>query len=132
MTDRQILGLLSAGRVVVGLAMVAAPKEVGRRWFGPDGANEAGGAMIKIIGIRDAALGVAGLHAARSGDARAWLAAGVAVDGVDCLSTLKADGIPKAAKYSSALVAGGAAAANLAGVAIGLAAGEGDASAPSS
>ena len=117
MNARHILAALSAGRVVVGLAMVFAPRLVGERWFGAGGTDAESSALLRVGGIRDAAFGVGGLLAARSeADVRPWFAAGVVVDCTDAVATLKAEGVPSSNKASSIAVALGAAAASVAGL----------------
>ena len=117
MNARTLLSALSAGRLIVGVAMVFAPRFVGERWFGAGGTDAESTALLRIGGIRDAAFGVGGLLAARSGaDPRPWFAAGVIVDGTDAVATFKADGVPGSNKAPSIGVALGAAATNVVGL----------------
>ena len=117
MNARTLLAALSAGRIVVGLAMIFAPRFVGERWFGAGGTDAESTALLRVGGVRDAAFGVGGLLAARSGaDPRPWFAAGVIVDGTDAVATLKADGVPVSNKAPSIGVALGAGAASIAGL----------------
>jgi len=119
MNARSLLAALSAGRLIVGIAMLLAPKLVGERWFGAGGTAPESTALMRIGGVRDAAFGAGGLIAARSGaDLRPWLAAGVIVDGTDAYATLTAEGVPGSNKASAIAVALGAAAINAAGLAL--------------
>jgi len=117
MNARSLLAALSAGRLIVGLVMLFAPKVVGERWFGVGGTTPESSGLMRIGGVRDAAFGLGGLIAARSSaDPRPWLAAGVIVDGTDAYATLTADGVPGSNKASAITVALGAAATNAAGL----------------
>ena len=117
MKARTLLSALSVGRIVVGLTMMFAPRFIGERWFGAGGTDAESSALLRIGGVRDAAFGVGGLVAARSGaDPKPWFAAGVIVDGTDAVATLKADGVPGSNKAPSIAVALGAAAASIAGL----------------
>ncbi len=101
--------LFQLGRIVVGAAFIAAPERAGQGWVG-EAAHSGGGVIARAFGIRDVALGTAGLLAAR--DRRALtglLALGVIVDGVDCAATLAAgDQIPQRSRNAAAAVAAGA------------------------
>jgi len=102
--------LFQVGRIVIGVAFVAAPEAVGKSWIG-DAANADGGVMARAFGGRDIALGAATLIAARDAKTLApLLALGAMVDAIDCAGTLAAgDKIPDRARYASAAVAAGAA-----------------------
>jgi hypothetical protein len=94
---RTNLALSSAGRILVGLAMLIAPKRIGEGWLGRGGRAEESAALMRVAGVRDAAFGVGGLVAARSGgDPRPWLAASVVIDGTDAVATFRAEGVPAA------------------------------------
>lgn len=111
---RTNLTLSSAGRILVGLAMLIAPKRIGEGWLGAGGRGAESAALMRVAGIRDAAFGVGGLIAARNGrDPRPWLAASVVVDGTDAYATLKADGVPAANKAPAIAIALGAALGSL-------------------
>lgn len=94
------------GRVLIGIAFVAAPGRAGEGWVG-DAATADGGVMARAFGGRDIALGVATIAAAREQKVlRPLLALGVMVDAIDCAATVAAgDRIPKQARVVSAGVA---------------------------
>jgi hypothetical protein len=80
----QVVGLL---RAAVGVAMIVAPGLVVR----PQDGEPASGIvtfMVRTIGVRDLALGLGTVAAARSsrrGDARRWIQFGLLSDGLDTL-----------------------------------------------
>ena len=86
---------LNAGRVVIGLAMVAAPAAAGQGWFGVVAREPGGQAAVRALGIREVALGAATIGTLRatgpSGTGFAVLAGlGIAVDAVDAVATAAA------------------------------------------
>lgn len=93
MSARRILTAIAAGRLLIGIAMIVLPEEVARRWLGRGAATPESGAFVRAIGGRDVAYALGSLHAARSGDPRPWLAAGLLVDGTDSFATISADGV---------------------------------------
>jgi hypothetical protein len=83
---------LAAGRVALGIALVAAPDVATRRWLGEASADDPGRQIaVRGLGARDVALGVGTLVALRGdGDLRRaahWLEAGVVADLADAAST---------------------------------------------
>ena len=117
MSARTMLATLSAGRTFFGLLMTLAPRFAAERWFGAGGTAAESVALMRVAGVRDAAMGVGGLLAARSGaDPRPWLGGGVIADGTDVYATLKADGVPGSNKASAIVVALGAVAIGVAGL----------------
>jgi hypothetical protein len=117
MSARTILTALSAGRVFFGLVMLVAPRFIGERWLGAGGARPESAALMRVAGVRDAAIGVGGLLAARSEtDPRPWLAGCAVADVTDAYATLTAKGVPASNKAPSIAVALGAAGAGVAGL----------------
>ena len=99
----QAMGVL---RALVGVAMIAAPRLVVRP---EDGVPAAGNLvfMVRTIGVRDLALGLGTVAAARSsrgGDARRWIRFGLVSDALDVVTS---------AASSRLLGRGGATAATL-------------------
>lgn len=83
---------VAAGRVGLGLAMVAAPAAGTRRWLGASD-DEGRDAAVRGLGIRDLALGAGALLAlrddARDAEAERWLEAAIVADLGDAAATLK-------------------------------------------
>ncbi|HWG95134.1 MAG TPA: hypothetical protein VNU66_13020 [Mycobacteriales bacterium] len=79
----------SAGRVAVGVGMLAHPPLLGAP-LGVDRVSvERTGWAVRMLGAREVALGAGTLVALRRGDARAarlWLAAGLLADAVDAVA----------------------------------------------
>jgi hypothetical protein len=87
---------LAAGRVALGIALVAAPDAAARRWLGETSADDPGRQIaVRGLGARDVALGVGTLVALRGeGDVRRaahWLEAGAVADLADAASTAVAE-----------------------------------------
>ena len=101
--------LFQAGRIVIGAAFIANTEQASSRWIG-EAAGADGGVMARAFGVRDVALGVATIAAARRGNLRTLLAVGILCDVVDCAATLAAgEKIPQQARVVTAAVAAGAA-----------------------
>lgn len=112
--DRTAAQILAAGRVAVGLALIAVPERVGAGWIGPEAAGAGTQAFARALGVRDVALGAGALMALRQGDpAKRWLGWGAAADAVDFGATLGAPGIPLRGKLAAAAIAGTAMAAGV-------------------
>jgi hypothetical protein len=80
---------LAAGRALIGASIVATPVR-SARMFGADTATAQRVTWLtQMMGVRDSAIGVGGLAAARSGGAPAvtgWLLVGAVSDAVDALA----------------------------------------------
>ncbi|HKJ36576.1 MAG TPA: hypothetical protein VKA36_08430 [Solirubrobacterales bacterium] len=116
MSSRKILGAIAVGRLLIGIAMLIVPREVARRWLGRGAATPESGSFVRAVGGRDVAYSLGSLQAARSGDPRPWLAAGLLVDGVDSWATMTTEGLSTGRKLSggwAAFVAVGMAVAGL-------------------
>lgn len=101
---------LAAGRLGLGVALVAAPDASTRLWLGTASEDDPGRQVaVRGLGARDVVLGVGALVALRSGgDVRRavrWMEAGVVADLADAASTAVAEGIdaPKAPAIGMAL-----------------------------
>jgi hypothetical protein len=112
--DRAAAQVLAAGRVAIGLALIAVPGRIGRSWIGPEASGAGTRVFARSLGVRDVALGAGALMALRQGDpARRWIAMGAAADAVDFGATLAAPGIPVRGKVVTAAIAGAALAAGV-------------------
>lgn len=84
MDPRRVTQAMAAGRVALGLGLVAAPGLAGRIWFGPGGGARAARALAVAMGARDVALGAGTAFASGSGaPIRPWLLASAAGDAAD-------------------------------------------------
>ncbi len=105
LSARNVLLAIASGRLIIGIAMLVLPTEVARRWLGRGAATAESGAFVRALGGRDVAYALGSLQAARGGDPRPWLAAGLLVDGTDSVATMTAEGVP----LKTRLLGGGAA-----------------------
>jgi hypothetical protein len=97
---------IAIGRVGVGVVATLAPSAAARFQFGS--AAPALTIAVRMLGVRDLALGVGALLAARHGSAqlRGWVEAGAVADGVDAAAFLRWGGRAGArAPHLTALVA---------------------------
>lgn len=84
MDDRLIARLIAAGRVLFGIACLAAPRQILRQW-GKD-ASPAVLWWIRAFGIRDAVLGAGALVSLNRDDPDStWVVAGAAADTADAV-----------------------------------------------
>ena len=102
----------AAGRIAIGVALLAAPGPAAKRWLGD--VSEEPGAQVAIAGLggRDLAIGLGTLWAlgGRKRAPRAWLLAAAAADTADLVSTLRSRrGLSTAAIAGTVMVAGGSA-----------------------
>jgi hypothetical protein len=86
---RQLVRSVAAGRVVVGLAMLVAPRTTARNWAGPGAAERSVALLTRALGAREVALGGGTILALERGEpARRWVLAGVLSDAVDAVAAL--------------------------------------------
>lgn len=116
MNARTILTAIAAGRLLIGIAMLVLPQEVAGRWLGRGARTAESGAFVRAIGGRDVAYAIGSLQAARSGDPKPWLAAGLLVDGTDSVATMSAEGVSLKQRLIGGWAAFAAVAANIAGL----------------
>ena len=116
MNARAILTTIAIGRLLIGIAMIVLPVEVARRWLGRGAATPESGAFVRAVGGRDVAYALGSLQAARSGDPKPWLAAGLLVDGVDSYATINAEGVSTTQRIAGGWAAFAAVAINAAGL----------------
>ena len=91
MDHRQLVRSLSAGRVVVGAALIVLPGSAAGPWIGPAANDPTVKVLTRAMGVRDLALGVGTMRALAAGEpARDWTLAGGVSDLVDAGATLLA------------------------------------------
>jgi hypothetical protein len=107
---RNLVRGLAAGRILVGVAMLAKPEEAVRGWIGQRAASYGGTqAITQAFGARDLSLGAGTLAALMSGrDASDWVIAGAFADLADFVATATADDIPLSGRVLVFLLAGSA------------------------
>jgi hypothetical protein len=101
-------------RIAMGAGLIALPRLLGRVWAGAAARDERAQVLVRAVGARDLALGVAGVLALRDGD-RAWVrrtfAAHAFADVVDLLAMLAAgDRLPLSSRLVGVPLAAGSAA----------------------
>jgi hypothetical protein len=112
MHPRDVARAYGAGRVVIGVVALLAPRPIGRLWLGRAGATAAGTVAMRALGVRDLVLGGIALHTLDHPDvAPRWQRTCAAVDAVDLLATAAARGglPPVGSALVMAMAAGGAA-----------------------
>lgn len=102
-----------AARAAIGIALLAAPGPIGKRWLGD--VSERPGAQVAIsgLGARDLALGLGTAWAAgaRKRGPRAWVIASGAADLADLVGALRArEALSTASVVGTVALAGGSAA----------------------
>ena len=117
MSPRVAMKLIGAGRLALGLGIVAAPAALCRPWVG-DVADQGGGQVaLRALGARDALLGFMALHVASAQDpmvAARWSSAIALCDVVDGGATVVARGSLPASSAGVTVLALGSAAAGFA------------------
>jgi len=115
MTGRDVARLINAGRIGLGLALVLAPRRMGRGWIGASAQAPGVTAMARALGIRDAVLGAIALHTIDNPQVGPrWQRTLALVDGVDLVATLGARrGLPRFGVASVVVMAGAATGAQL-------------------
>lgn len=113
-TVRVLARGLAAGRVAVGIALVADPAGSTRRWLGSRSEDDPGREVaVRALGARDVLLGVGTLVALRSGndvrEAARWLEAGVVADLADAAATVVADDLDAPPGFALGVALGSAA-----------------------
>lgn len=102
---------LAAGRVALGVAVLAAPEKVTGRWLGDHAGRPVVRYLARSLGVRDVALGMLVLWTLDERGPRAQAACAV-VDSVDALATVAVrSDLPSSGIAGVAVVAGGAAGA---------------------
>jgi hypothetical protein len=108
---RELARLHALGRVVVGLALTAAPGRAGASWIGRDAGRPGARVMTRAMGARDLAIGLGAAYTAGQGyGAKPWQLAGALADTADLVATLRArDALPSTAVVGVGAVAAGSA-----------------------
>ncbi len=109
MNPRRLAWLIGAGRAGLGVAIVAAPRQVTGRWLGRENAEQPIVArMAMMLGGRDLALGIASLQTLDDPIAGPRvLAACALVDTIDTVATILARrSMPRAGALSATAVGG--------------------------
>ena len=86
MSARLAMKGLGAGRLGIGLGMLAAPAALGRPWVGDAAADDGGKVTLRSLGAREVLLGFMAIHVAAADDpliAARWAAAIALCDVVD-------------------------------------------------
>ncbi len=113
MSPRQGARLLAAGRVALGVGVLAAPEQVTGRWLGEHAGHPIVRYLARSLGVRDLALGVLTLQTLDDRELGPRVQAACAVaDSVDAVATIAARAhLTKAGVIGTVAVAGGAAVA---------------------
>jgi hypothetical protein len=82
---RILAGLISAGRLLFGVAFIAKPMLMEQAWIGKQARMPGAQLLARAVGARDLVLGLGGLQALPrdDGSARPWLASAAICDAVD-------------------------------------------------
>jgi hypothetical protein len=91
MEARNLAVGLAGGRVAIAVVSLLAPGLVGRAMMGSEGDSGGKRLFLRVVGVRDLALGVgvlAALH--RNAPVQGWLRASAVVDGLDAVGSLLA------------------------------------------
>lgn len=107
---------IGAGRIAIGLGLLAAPAALGRPWLGEAGATPATQAVLRGMGVRDALIGMAQVHTAADPErGHRWARTSAIADVTDLAATLLARrSLPASGVRGTVALAGGAAVAGLA------------------
>jgi hypothetical protein len=105
---------LAAGRITVGIALVASPDAATRRWLGTRSEGDPGREVaVRGLGARDVVLGIGTLVALRSGgevrQAARWIEAGIVADLADAASTVVAEDLDASTVLPLSIALGAAA-----------------------
>jgi hypothetical protein len=109
MDDRELARMLGAGRVLIGLTMVLAPRRAVQGYVGEANPSFSATMLARGMGARDLALGTGLLVALENdGEVSRWLEAGALSDAGDFLSALaNLRELPTWRKVAWLLTAGG-------------------------
>lgn len=112
--ERRALAGYGAARVAIGTSLAVAPR-LATRWIGDDAGRPGGAVAVRLLGFRDALLGLATLLAVREGAGlRRWALLGATADAADAAVTVLARRrLPPGGAAPAAVAAGAAAAAGV-------------------
>ncbi|MGH9166137.1 MAG: hypothetical protein ACRDZW_11605 [Acidimicrobiales bacterium] len=107
MDERRGLLVYGVARVAIGVAFVAAPGPLLQHWIGDDADRPAARFLGRLFGLRDAAIGVGVVLAAREGRSmRRWALLAAAADAGDAVVSLSALGrLPRRGLLAAAAAA---------------------------
>lgn len=89
MDDRQLASAAGLTRIAIGAGLALAPARANRMWLGSEADRPAMRVVIRMVGARDAILGLGLWRAANGGrSTKAWLAYSALADAADGLATL--------------------------------------------
>jgi hypothetical protein len=89
MDQRQIVRMIAAARVAVGIMGLVAPRRAGALVFGPRGRDGAVAVMVRVFAGRDLVLGLGTLRALdRDADPAGWAKAAAAADALDATAAV--------------------------------------------
>jgi hypothetical protein len=109
MDKRQTALVIGRGRAVIGIAALAVPGVVNWLWLGRGGSTPQARALVRMVGIRDLALGVGTLTTVKEDtQGPEWLSMGAAADGVDAIVSLLLRDAPRRTKLVGLGAAAGA------------------------
>ena len=92
-------------RALLGVKLVLAPRLVTKLGLGRP--SPVATATVRMVGVRDLALGLGGVAGVREGtQAPEWMGWGAVADGVDAIALLVTPGLPKRARLVGLLAAG--------------------------
>ena len=95
MSARLAMKGLGAGRLAIGLGMLAAPTALGEPWVGASAREDGGKVVVRSLGAREVLLGFMAMHVASAEDpliAARWAAAIALCDVVDGVASAGARG----------------------------------------
>ena len=91
MEARDLAVGLACARIAVGVVSLLAPGLMVRAMMGPEGHSSGTRLLLRVVGVRDLALGIGVLVALdRDAPVRGWLRASAVVDGLDAAGSLLA------------------------------------------
>jgi hypothetical protein len=108
---RNLAAAVLSLRIVYGVALLAAPGRLARRWLGPDSARAPTQVPLRGLGAREVIVhAVALIVALRGGRLRWFFAASIAGDLADVVATVAGrDELPAGSATATVAVAGGSA-----------------------
>jgi hypothetical protein len=106
---------IGAGRIAIGLGLLAAPTALGRSWLGEDGVSPAAQVVLRGMGARDALIGMAQVHTAADPErGHRWARTSAIADLTDLVATVMARrSLPPSGVRGTIALAGGAAVSGL-------------------
>lgn len=106
---RDLAITLTRARAILGLGLLVIPGALGRAWLGRAGGAPATRAGLRMLGARDAVLGVGTLTAIKEGaHGPEWMSMAAVADGVDAAVCLVSPGIPKRTRIVGLIAAASA------------------------